>query len=357
LSREILVRAPNWLGDLVMSTPAFRALRAACPDDRITLHAREALLPVLGGAPWFDALLPLRSGGGAAAILAEGRSLRSRARFDLGICMPDSWSSALIMSTARVRRVVGYRRAGRGILLSHALEPVARSQGRRFIARERHALGLVAAVGAVSDDTTLELFTTAAEEERAQAALRGVGLESGGFVALAPGASYGSAKQWPAASFARVADAVDARGLAACLIGAPGEESVCAEVLRHARGAVFDLAGRLDPGALKAVLRRARVLVCNDAGARHVAVAFGVPCIVLLGPTSLEKTDCNLEGVHVIETDVDCRPCYERVCPIDHRCMTRLGPERVLDRLEGLLVGPLTPKRGPRAEHSEEEPA
>ena len=90
-----------------------------------------------------------------------------------------------------------------------------------------------------------------------------------------------------------------------------------------------DLAGALDLGGLKALLRRASALVCNDAGARHIAVAFDVPCVVLMGPTSLEKTNANLAGVEVLETDVACRPCYKRECPIDHRCMTRLEPERV----------------------------
>jgi heptosyltransferase-2 len=86
-----------------------------------------------------------------------------------------------------------------------------------------------------------------------------------------------------------------------------------------------------DLGALKAVLRRCRVLVCNDAGARHVAVAFGVPCVVLMGPTSREKTALNLEQVDVLEAEVDCRPCYLRDCPIDHRCMTRIDPDRVIE--------------------------
>ncbi len=331
MSQEILVRAPNWLGDVVMCTPAFRALRAAFPEARITLHGRDGLLPVLGGAPWFDALLPVRSyHRGAAALLAEARSLRAERRFDLGICLPDSWSSALLMRAAGVRRVVGTGRAGRGLILHETVSPLPGVGSRGLVARERHALNLVAAVGARPLGTQLELFTTSVDEDRADALLKAHGLTPGAFLALAPGASYGSAKRWAASSFAQVADGALSRGLAVCLIGAPGEEGVSAEVASCMRAPPPDLTGRLDAGALKAVLRRARALVCNDAGARHVAVAFGVPCVVLMGPTSLEKTDCNLDRVTVIETEVDCRPCYERDCPIDHRCMTRLEPSRVL---------------------------
>ena len=81
--------------------------------------------------------------------------------------------------------------------------------------------------------------------------------------------------------------------------------------------------------ALKAVVRRARVLICNDAGTRHIAAAFGTPCVVVMGPTSLEKTSLNLERVKVLSAEVDCRPCYLRECRIDHRCMTRVSAERV----------------------------
>src|SRR5690606_16701794 len=107
----------------------------------------------------------------------------------------------------------------------------------------------------------------------------------------------------------------------------------------------------LDLGALKAVMRRARVLVCNDAGARHVAVALGVPVVTLLGPTSLAKTSWNLERVRALSTDVGCRPCYHRVCPIDHRCMTRLEPESVLAAALPALTGTRREFRGDGALH------
>jgi heptosyltransferase-2 len=79
--------------------------------------------------------------------------------------------------------------------------------------------------------------------------------------------------------------------------------------------------------------------VCNDAGARHVAAAFGVPCVMLLGPTSLEKTSLNLERVSVLVADVSCRPCYLRTCPIDHRCMTRIEPERAVQAALSAVAG------------------
>src|SRR3990172_7389894 len=136
-AREILVRGPNWTGDLVMAPPGFRALRAGFPDARITLLVREALRPLLDGSPWFDAVWPLAShGSGFASLLREGRALRRHARFDLGLCLPDSFESALLMRLAGVRLVVGYARGGRDALLHRAVE-LPRAGGRRLLlARE-----------------------------------------------------------------------------------------------------------------------------------------------------------------------------------------------------------------------------
>jgi heptosyltransferase-2 len=327
--QQILVRAPNWTGDLIMATPGFRALRAGFPHARLVLHVRPALAPLIDGAPWFDEVLPLHSWqAGSAALLREARVLRVR-RFDVGLCLPDSFSAALLMRAAGVRRVVGYRRGWRRALLHQAVAPPGRGR-RLLVSREEHVLGLVAALGAPARGTHLELFVTDAEQAEAEARLRANGVPAGAPLAvLAPGASFGPSKLWPAERFAAVGDALAAAGAAVVVVGTPEERALTARVVAAQRAPAADLAGALGLGALKALLRRARVLVCNDAGARHVAAAFGVPCVVLMGPTALEKTHLNLERVKVLLTDVPCRPCYRRTCPIDHRCMTRITPERV----------------------------
>ena len=95
--QSILVRGPNWTGDLIMATPGFRALRAGFPEARITLHVRAGLAPLVAGAPWFDEVLPLASADrGLPGLLAEAASLRAR-RFELGVCLPDSFRAALLM--------------------------------------------------------------------------------------------------------------------------------------------------------------------------------------------------------------------------------------------------------------------
>jgi heptosyltransferase-2 len=333
---RILVRLPNWTGDVVMATPGLRALRSGYGSARITAHVRPGLEPLLAGLPFVDEVRPVRSWHrGLRALLDEGRALRADA-FDLGLCLPDSWSSLLLMRAARVGEVAGHRRGGRGLLLQRRAA-LQRSWGvRRPIARERHVLRVVEAAGCSGGSTELELRTTAGEEAEADALLAPLAGRVR-FVVLAPGASYGSAKRWPPASFAAVADALTAAGTAVVVVGSEPDAAVGRAVCAAARTPLLDLCGRTGLGALKAILRRADALVCNDAGARHVATAFGTPAVVLFGPTSLARTDCNLETVEIVDALAACRPCQRRECPIDHRCMTRIDPAVVIARVEALL--------------------
>jgi heptosyltransferase-2 len=332
--REILVRGPNWTGDVIMATPGFRALRAGFPDARITLHLRASQMPLVAGAPWFDAVLPVRSfASRGLAPLREGLALRAAHRFDLGLCLPDSFSSALLLRAAVRGTVIGYRRNARSLLLDRAvpLPPAPRgARGGPWLPRELHVLGLVEAAGCAPRGTHLELFVTPEEEADAERALAAAGVAAGEPIALlAPGASFGPSKQWPASHFAEAGDALASRARIV-IVGTPEERALAASVASAMHEPAVDLAGKVGLGALKAVVRRARVAICNDAGLRHIAVAFGVPCVVLLGPTSLEKTPLNLERVTVLVEDVECRPCYLRECPIDHRCLVRIGPERAV---------------------------
>lgn len=329
----ILVRGPNWVGDVVMATPGLRALRAEFPDARISLQLRGGLEGLMAGSPYVDEVISVGSyHGGASALLREGLELRRQARFDLGICIPDSFSSAALQRLAGTRKIVGYAGGVREPLL-HERVPVPRAWGKRkLVARERFVLGLMEAVGCKEVGTHVELFTSAQEDERVDDVLRSHGVApEEPLVALAPGASFGASKWWPVASYAKVGDALMKSSVRVALLGAPSEAGLTARVSEAMREPPIDLAGVLSLAEAKALVRRTRLVICNDAGARHIATAFGVPSIVFMGPTSLDKTNLNLERTTVLETDHACRPCYKRTCPIDHRCMTGIDPDRVIE--------------------------
>ena len=240
------------------------------------------------------------------------------------------------MRLGGVAHVVGHARDPVRACLLHQRVPDEPDWGsRRLVSRERFVLHLMQAVGAdgAEGPPRLRLATTPAEEERLDAVLRPLGtgidvLRREPPIVLAPGAGFGEAKCWPAESFAALADRLAREDAPVFVVGAPGEEALVASVARAMRTSPVVLAGVLDLGAFKVLLRHARLLVANDAGARHIAAAFAVPSVVFFGPTSVAKTPDNLERVEVLETDHACRPCYLRRCPIDHRCLRSLSVDR-----------------------------
>lgn len=339
---RIAVRCPNWLGDVVMTTPALHAVRVHRPEAHLTAFLPEPLVPLLTGAEFLDEVRPLKSRAGAPGPSAwwADRASIARAGFDRALVFPESISSAWLMRAAGVPRVAGFARDPLRRFLLHEVVPSPPSWGRRrLVSRERFAMELVRAVfGLAASQTTdlrLRLAVTREEEARLAAALH-VAEPSRPRVnrppiVIAPGASFGETKCWPVESYASLADRIAVRGERVVLIGAPGEEARVAAVKSAMREPATVLAGRLDLGALKALLRGARALVANDAGARHVAAAFGVPSVIFFGPTSVEKTADNLERIEVLETEHDCRPCYSRTCALDHRCLRSISVDSAFD--------------------------
>jgi heptosyltransferase II len=326
-AKRILIRCPNWLGDVVMVTPALRALRRRFPDAKIVAHLPAALAPVLVGLDLCDEVWPVSSRAGGVSGWRRDVKLISNGRFDLGLVVPESISSALLMRLGSVARVIGFARDPlRGVLLHQELVADAEWGRRRLVSKERYAMRLVAAVGAESEDLQTSLRVTVGEKNRLASALTEIGVEAAHLererpVVLAPGAGFGEAKCWPSESFAELGDRLAEGGQCVVLLGAPGEHTRIEAVRATMKSRPIVLDGILDVGGLKALLENARALVANDAGARHVAAAFGVPSVIFFGPTSVAKTADNLELIQVLETEHDCRPCYRRRCPIDHRCL------------------------------------
>jgi heptosyltransferase-2 len=327
-----------------MSTAGFRALRHAYPDAKIVALVPETLAPLLAGSRDFDEIWSLRPRT-LPGMRADARRIADGA-FELGLLIPESISSALLMRWGRVGHITGYARdLPRRLLLHHEVPTPPEWGRRRLVSKERFVLGLMEAVGAGSTDAALHLEVTPEEERRLAVLLRerGIALEELATVSpvvLAPGASYGESKCWPVASFAALADRLVARGERVLLIGTGSERSRLEEVRRQMASEVVDLGGVLDLGGLKALLRRSRLLVANDAGARHVAAAFGVPGVIFFGPTSVTKTAQNLARIEVLETEHGCRPCYRRKCPIDHRCLTSIGVTEALAAVDRALGRP-----------------
>ena len=129
-----------------------------------------------------------------------------------------------------------------------------------------------------------------------------------------------------------------ARGARVIVLFGPGEEELAAEIREHMTHDTIDPDGRMVPlDILKPFFERCDLLVTTDAGPRHVAVAMGCSVVCVIGPTDSRYSATNLDRQEVLREDVNCAPCHLKTCPIDHRCMERITPERVIAACERAL--------------------
>lgn len=332
---KIAVFCPNWVGDAVMATPALRALRGAFAGATLIGVLRPYVAGILEGAPWFDQCLLLERGGPASRRWPAVAAALRRLRVDLAVLFPNSFRSALTACLGGCRRRVGYGRSGRGPLLTDRLVETRDDRGRRVPSPAIDAFNRLAEyVGCPRPSYRMELFTTARDEAAADRVWHDLGLaHQPEVVCLNAGAAFGSAKQWPAESFAALArDLVDRRHSGVLVLSGPGEEKLARHIETKAgRPGVVTLAGQpLSLGLTKACVRRADLLVTTDSGPRHVAAAFDRPVVTLFGPTHIAWTETYFAKAVHLQKRVACGPCQLRVCPLDHRCMTLLTPAEVL---------------------------
>jgi heptosyltransferase-2 len=330
----ILFRMPNWVGDAVMALPALEALRTLAPDAEIDVMAHPRVSPLVAAIDWIRGrpAVPGRGSPGWRAVIA---GLRRRG-YAIGITLAPSFSSAFVLAAGGARRRIGRRGGGRDFLLTEALPP-----GNRRRSQVAQYVDIVRALGPVPADPPLRLAVPAHHRDAARAWLAAHGLEPRGFVALAPGASYGPAKMWPVERFAETARGMEAaHGFPAVVVGAPGErerlDAVAAAIGRSAH--VFDRPNLLDAAAL---LGDAVVLLSNDTGALHLGRAAGTRVVGLFTSTSPEWTGpAETEG-ESLAADVPCRPCFRRTCPLPaarYACLEAVSSVAVLASLERQLA-------------------
>jgi heptosyltransferase-2 len=322
-----------------MATPALRALRRAHPGAEIVLVARAHLGDLVRGLPSIDAVVvePRR---GLRALSAHARAIRAR-RFDWAVLLPDSARSALAPFLARVPVRAGYARDRlRRALLTRALEP-PRANGRRLaISMIERYLRITRALGCADAGLELDLYVDAEARERLLARLRTAGVDAGErLLVVTPGASYGSSKLWPPAHFAAACDRlVEKAGFRIVLAPGPGEQAIARDIAERMQAPALNLdEPPTSLAELAALIERGELVLGNDTGPRQIAVALGRPVVTLMGPTDPGHTDHLLERQRVLREPVDCSPCHLKVCPIDHRCMTRLEPARVVEAALELL--------------------
>ena len=339
--QRVVVRAPNWVGDVVMSVPALRRLRRVLPDAQITIAARPGTADIFMEADFIDDVLIFERSG-IASVWNQISEWRRR-RFDLAVLFQNAFEAALIAALARVPLRAGYDTERRSFLLTNPIpQPEWKNQRHESFYYSNIVGELERLLSGLSSiekiETRFGLEVSAERKQRAGQLLHEQGARAGApLVLLCPGSINSRAKRWPAEAYAALGDRLIDSRRQVLLIGSADEAEVTQEVTNRMRRKPTVLTGKTSLDQITAVLSLVDLVVTNDTGPAHIAAALGRPTLVIFGPTNPLTTRPFAPEAEILRHPPDCAPCMLRDCPIDHRCMTAITVDEVFEHSQALL--------------------
>lgn len=325
MGERILIVAPSWVGDMVMTQPMLALLAARHAGAAIDVFAPQWVLPLARRMAEVAAGIVNPLGHGALALrrrFALGQQLAQQ-RYDQAIVLPNSWKSALPPFFAGIPRRTGFLGEFRHGLLNDArrLDPaVLPRMVQRFAALAGNA------GEPLPDPLPVPRLTASTTDARSLAAQLDLATD-GPIAVLCPGAEFGPAKRWPVRHFATLADQLGNDGFRVWLLGSAKDAEITTAIATAARCPIVDLAGRTSLDQAVDLMALATIVVTNDSGLMHVAAALDRPTIALFGSSSPAFTPPLSTRARIVQHPVPCSPCFQRVCPLGHfDCMNRLDP-------------------------------
>jgi heptosyltransferase-2 len=339
-SEDILVWLPSPLGDAVLCTPALRAIKECFPSSRVTFFAKPTVRQVLSPCSFNDFWLEQRSGNpfSIACKLKEKN-------FGKAVLFKNSFASALTVFLARIPARIGYAREGRGFLLTEKLYPPKTNEGKfKPFPMIDYYLAIASWLGGDVSSRELRLEIVSEDKEGVLQKLPEINEVNGPIVIMVPGGAFGPSKCWPSDRFSRTADWLISNYKAKVVISVapePAEIKIAEEITGQSNSELLNLASRpLSMGELKALYSMADLVLCNDTGPRHIAIAFDRKVITLFGPNDPTWTDTGHKRERQIVGQARCAPCAKPKCSQqEHTCMESITVEKVCEAARKLLEG------------------
>jgi heptosyltransferase-2/heptosyltransferase-3 len=341
----VLVVDLDNLGDLLLATPAIRALRSRFPRATLDALVTEYAAPALHGNPHVHEILTCGKGVAAGPLWPRAQlawRLRRR-RYDLGVILEAHWGYAgfaeLLLAAAGIPRRIGRNLGKHRDLLTDAV-PV----------RQQHwidaYLDVVGLAGGVPDGRGMDAPIGPEDAEAAAAWAKAHGADRSPPLVLFPGGNqHLISRRWGARGFATVGDALTRTlGAPVVVIGGPQDAALADEVLRLMTAPAASAAGALSWAATGALLRGCRLFVTNDSGPLHLGAAVGAPTVAVFGPTDPAVFGPRETPHVIVRTMLPCSPCIRvgdfPACPIEPRehCLLSVTPDMVLAAAEQLLA-------------------
>jgi ADP-heptose:LPS heptosyltransferase len=322
MDEAVLAIRPRTLGDVVLTTPALRALKRGHPGAALEVVTERRYAPLLEGLEGVARVWPLDRSPGATLALA--REL-GRRRYRVAVDFFGNSRTAFLALASRARLTAGYDLRGRRFAYRRRVpRTLSPAPGRREYAAATH-LRLAVAAGGVADGLETRVAIPPGGAARAAALLgAAAGSPHRATVGLVAAGTWAT-KTWPRSHAAMLARRLLEAGYRVLLLSGPGEAALAESIVALAPGVAT--LPPCDVGTLAAVIAGLGAVVGTDSGPRHLAAALGVPSFAWFGPTHPDTWSPPGEMHGAWWTDLPCRGCDRTVCP-HWNCLPGLAPER-----------------------------
>ncbi len=329
---------------MVMSQSLYIELKKRHPESTITVLAPKWCNPVLQRMPQVDQILEMPIGHGTFDLKGRwkiGRQLLQE-NFTHAFVLPNSAKSALIPLFAGIKHRIGWKGESRYGLLND-LRP--RKQVFQYMV-ERY-VALASSKEKMREEVALEICprpSLMVDSEQQEDVCSRLGLSKDSkVVGMCPGAEFGPAKRWPEQYYAELALYLIEQGYQVCIFGSAKDQTVSQAIYQSlpeaSRNQCFDLAGQTSLSEVVDLLAMCHTVFCNDSGLMHISAAVGCRVVAIYGSTSTRYTPPLTERCAAVHTDIPCRPCFKRECPLGHlNCLKQLSVQQVIQAYETLKI-------------------
>ena len=341
----ILIIAPNWIGDAVMTQPLLASLKAQYPDSNIDVLASAWVAPIYRACSEVHEVIEAKFEHkqlqwGLRKELAKKLAIK---KYQACFVLPNSFKSALIPWLANIPFRVGYRGEFRFGLINVALNNPSKINRPPMV---DHYLQLSELLnGGQASLTTSNLMpklnVSAAANHSVKTKLQSVQIDEAHIYAMCPGAEYGPTKRWPTSHFAQLAESLIASNPnnQIVLLGSKGDRPLAQEIhaLAKQHPHIHNWCGNTSLDEAIALIGMSKAVISNDSGLMHIAAALKTPQVAIFGSSDPAHTPPLSDKAKVIWLNLACSPCHKRECPLGHlKCLNDILPAQVFATLNTL---------------------
>lgn len=340
LPSNILVRGVNWVGDTVMTLPAMKALREMFPGAHLTFWAPKSLDSLLRVSRIPDEIISIPQDVHRLSRPFRMKPILQKKNFDMVLLFQNAFESALTAWLAHIPLRVGYPTDARGPFLNLKVPLSEQNRQRHQVYYYLHLVnhlgnyfGLPSGSTAQKPDCSIFLNGHLKQASHSILSSYCSDVNAQPLICLCPGSVNSEAKRWPADYFADLLNLlIDDLKAFIIFMGAPSEREMIESIIGHRnRKNVINLAGQTDLEKSLGIMSLSDLVISNDTGSAHLAIAAGAEVLTIFGPTIPGATAPFGPRAQIIQLKTDCAPCKHFSCPIsDHPCMRSIKPQDVM---------------------------